>query len=239
MKTMPATHGAGSPNQQLYSLFPKKKKSSKKNDQLEDGVSLCLDKAKFYVDFQEKRSSFSQRRIEGGMADKVSDWRAAPRPDPGPPQIREGEKTVPKSEAKNLQAWEGGSKSSTGRAMSSAGVQVNRESRGTRPSMSFAEMAKRGGGGRDIKEKSSRNVSKGEVETSERGSRQTGPCLSQVPAVSSKFTQETLNEFHLSPGGAESDLCLHIWQDWQISRRVKVCDGWERPGGRGQANLDE
>jgi len=162
---MPATHGAGSPNQQLYSLFPKKKKSSKKNDQLEDG---------------EKRSSFSQRRIEGGMADKVSDWRAAPRPDSGPPQIREGEKTVPKSEAKNLQAWEGGSKSSTGRAMSSAGVQVNRESRGTRPSMSFAEMAKRGGGGRDIKEKSSRNVSKGEVETSERGSRQTGPCLSQV-----------------------------------------------------------
>ena len=40
MKTMPATHGAGSPNQQLYSLFPKKKKSSKKNDQLEDEVSL-------------------------------------------------------------------------------------------------------------------------------------------------------------------------------------------------------
>ena len=37
---MPTTHGAGSPNQQLYSLFPKKKKGSKKNEQLEDGVSL-------------------------------------------------------------------------------------------------------------------------------------------------------------------------------------------------------
>ena len=158
------------------------------------------------------------------MADKVSDWRASPRPEPGP----------------SPRTWEGGSKSSTGRAGSSSGVKVNRElGGGAAPSMSFAEMAKRGGGGRDIKEKSSRNVSKGEVETSERGSRQTGPCLSQVPAVSSKFTQETLNEFHLSPGGAESDLCLHIWQDWQISRRVKVCDGWERPGGRGQANLDE
>ena len=195
MKTMPATHGAGSPNQQLYSLFPKKKKSSKKNDQLEDGVSLCLDKAKFYVDFQEKKSSFSQRRIEGGMADKVSDWRAAPRPDSGPPQIREGGKTVPKPEAKNLQAWEGSSKSSSGRAGSSSGVKINRESGGTRPSMSFAEMAKRGGGGRDVMEKSSRNVNKGKAESSEVGSRQTGPCLSQVPAVSSKPIQETLNNF--------------------------------------------
>ena len=193
MKTMPATNGAGSPNQQLYSLFPKKKKSSKKNDQLEDGVSLCLDKAKFYVDFQEKRSSFSQRRGEGGMADKVSDWRAAPRPDSGPPQIREGEKTVPKSEAKNLQAWEGGSKSSTGRSGGSSGVKVNRELGGTRPTMSFAEMAKRGGGGRAVIEKSSRNVNTGEEESSEGGSRQTGPCLSQVPVVSSEPIQETLS----------------------------------------------
>ena len=37
---MPTTHGAGSPNQQLYSLFPKKKKGSKKNEEHEDGVSL-------------------------------------------------------------------------------------------------------------------------------------------------------------------------------------------------------
>ena len=150
---------------------------------------VCLEKKlsyRFYVDFQEKRSSFSQRRGEGGMADRVSDWRAAPRPDPAPPQIRERGKTVPKSEAKNLQAWEGSSKSSTGRAGGSSGVKVNRESGGTRPSMSFAEMAKRGGGGRAVMEKSSRNVNKGEAESSEGGSRQTGPCLSQVPAVSSE-----------------------------------------------------
>ena len=192
MKTMPATHGAGSPNQQLYSLFPKKKKSSKKNDQLEDEVSLSGKKLSYrlYVDFQEKRSSFSQRRGEGGMADRVSDWRAAPRPDPDPPQIRERGKTVPKSEAKNLQAWEGGSKSSTGRSGGSSGVKVNRELGGTRPTMSFAEMAKRGGGGsREVIEKSSRNFNKGGAESSEGGSRQTGPCLSQVPAVSSKPIQ--------------------------------------------------
>ena len=36
---MPTTHGVGSPNQQLYSLFPKKKKGSKKNEELEEGVS--------------------------------------------------------------------------------------------------------------------------------------------------------------------------------------------------------
>ena len=196
MKTMPATHGAGSLNQQLYSLFPKKKKSSKKNEQLEDEVSLSGKKTnKFYVDIQEKISSFSRRRGEGGMADKVSDWRAAPRPHPDPPQIREEGKTVPKSEVKNLQAWEGSSKSSSGRAGSSSGVKINRESGGTRPSMSFAEMAKRGGGGRDVMEKSSRNVNKGKAESSEGGSRQTGPCLSQVPAVSSKPIQETLNNF--------------------------------------------
>ena len=40
LKTMPTTHGAGSPNQQLYSLFPKKKKGSKKNEELEEGVSI-------------------------------------------------------------------------------------------------------------------------------------------------------------------------------------------------------
>ena len=113
------------------------------------------------------------------MADKVSDWRAAPRSDP---QTREGEKSGPKPEAKNLQeAWEGGSKSSSGRAGSTSGVKVNREPGGTRPSMSFAEMAKRGGGGRDV----SRNVNKGGAESSEGGSRQTGPCLSQVPAAHS------------------------------------------------------
>ena len=39
-KTMPTTHGAGSPNQQLYSLFPKKKKGSKKNEEPEEGVSI-------------------------------------------------------------------------------------------------------------------------------------------------------------------------------------------------------
>ena len=179
MKTMPATHGAGSPNQQLYSLFPKKKKSSKKNDQLEDEVSLSGKKLSYrlYVDFQEKRSSFSQRRGEGGMADRVSDWRAAPRPDPAPPQIRERGKTVPKSEAKNLQAWEGSSKSSTGRAGGSSGVKVNRElGGGAAPSMSFAEMAKKGGGG----EKTSR-----ELERRSGGSRQTEPCLSQVGSFSS------------------------------------------------------
>ena len=94
------------------------------------------------------------------MADKVSDWRASPRPEPGP----------------SPRTWEGGSKSSTGRAGSSSGVKVNRESGGTRPSMSFAEMAKRGGGG----EKTIR-----ELERSSGGSRQTEPCLSQVGSFSS------------------------------------------------------
>jgi len=151
---MPTTHGAGSPNQQLYSLFPKKKKGSKKNEEHEDG---------------EKKSSFSQRRGEGGMADKVSDWRAAPRPErePGPPQTWEGGKTVPRPEAKQG-------------AGSSSGVKVNRDSGGTRPSMSFAEMAKRGGGGGDLIEKGSRNLSNVGLESSGGGSRQTEPCLSQV-----------------------------------------------------------
>ena len=173
---MPATHGNGSPNQQLYSLFPKKKKGSKKTDHLGDEVSLLV-YIKFDIDFlQEKRSSFSQKRGEGGMADKVSDWRAAPRPDPGQPQIREGAKT----KAKNFKAWEGCSNSSAITAGSSSEVKVNRESGGAsaRPSMSFAEMAKKGSGGRNAIEKSRRN--EGEVKSSIGDSRQTGPCLSQV-----------------------------------------------------------
>ena len=96
------------------------------------------------------------------MADKVSDWRAAPRPEPGP----------------SPRTWEKGSKSSTGRAGSSSGVKVKRESvGGAPPSMSFAEMAKRGGG---VGEKTSR-----ELERRSGGSRQTEPCLSQVGSSSS------------------------------------------------------
>ena len=102
------------------------------------------------------------------MADKVSDWRAAPRPEPGP----------------SPRTWEGSSKSSTGRAGSSSGVKVNRESvGGAAPSMSFAGMAKRGGGG----EKTSR-----ELERSSGGSRQTEPCLSQVGSSSSLFQNFSL-----------------------------------------------
>ena len=97
------------------------------------------------------------------MADKVSDWRASPRPEPGP----------------SPRTWEGGSKSSTGRAGSSSGVKVNRElGGGAAPSMSFAEMAKKGGGG----EKTTR-----ELERSSGGSRQTEPCLSQVGSFSSLY----------------------------------------------------
>ena len=108
------------------------------------------------------------------MADKVSDWRAAPRPDPGQPQIREGGKT----KAKNFKAWDGCSNSSTVKAGSSSEVKVNRESGGARPSISFAEMAKKGSGGRNVIEKSRRI--EGEVKSSKGGSRQTEPCLSQV-----------------------------------------------------------
>ena len=138
------------------------------------------------------------------MADKVSDWRAAPRPEPepGPPQTWEGGKTVPRPEAKQG-------------AGSSSGVKVNRESGGTRPSMSFAEMAKRGGGGGDLIEKSSRNLSNVGLESSGGGSRQTEPCLSQVPG-SSSFNPIN-SSFISKSGGTKSDLCLHVWQDWQIS----------------------
>ena len=169
---------------------------------------MSLNQAGF--DFQEKRSSFSQRRGECGMADKVSDWRAAPRLEPGvgPSQTWEGRKTVPRPE-------EGGSKSSTRKAGSSSENRVSRESGGTRPSMSFAEMAKRGGGGGDLIEKSSRNLNNLGVEISEGGSRQTGPCLSQVPSFSS-FNPRIGSSLISKPGGTESDICLYVWQDWQI-----------------------
>ena len=101
------------------------------------------------------------------MADKVSDWRASPRPEPGP----------------SPRTWEGGSKSSTGRAGSSSGVKVNRElGGGAAPSMSFAEMAKKGGTSLGGGEKTSR-----ELERSSGGSRQTEPCLSQVGSFSSLY----------------------------------------------------
>ena len=144
------------------------------------------------------------------MADKVSDWRAVPRPDPGQPKVREGGKT----KVNNLKAWEGCSKSSAGRTGSNSEVKVNRESARTRPSMSFAEMAKKGSGGdRDVIEKSKINLNKGGVGSSEGGSRQTGPCLSQVPLI----INQTLIAVTSIPGGAESDFCLHVWQDWEIS----------------------
>ena len=102
------------------------------------------------------------------MADKVLDWRASPRPEPGP----------------SPRPWEGSSKSSPGRAGSSSRVKVNRESvGGAACSMSFAEMAKRGG----VVEKTSR-----ELERRSGGSRQTEPCLSQVGSFSSFYQNSSL-----------------------------------------------
>ena len=103
------------------------------------------------------------------MADKVLDWRAAPRLEPGPPQTREGGGAV-------SQPWERGIKKSKNKVRVGSGATENREAGGSY--MSFAEMAKRGSGG-NAKEKSNRNLNMGGVENTGM-SRQTDPCLSQV-----------------------------------------------------------
>ena len=54
------------------------------------------------------------------MADKVLDWRAAPRLEPGPPQTREGGGAV-------SQPWERGIKKSKNKVRVGSGVAENRE----------------------------------------------------------------------------------------------------------------
>ena len=142
------------------------------------------------------------------MADKVSDWRATPRPEQGP----------------SPRTWEQGSKTSTARAGSSSGVKVNRESGGgTAPSMSFAEMAKRGGGGGERTSRELENRNSG-------GSRQTEPCLSQVGSLSSLYpnsnyhNQVVLNQISASTYGK-------IGKSADVSKYVM--------GGRGQEERED
>ena len=178
---MPSTQGAGASNQQLYSLFPKKKKPPKKTGEPEYEVGLNLN-CQFPNEsfFQEKRP-FGRRKNETGLADKVSDWRAGPRAEPGrgsPSQSREKDKRSSGGEREPLGSPQRGSRSlgyvRRGTSQGKTGSQAAQ----TGPPLSFADMAKRGGGGRNVGEA----IIRMDERAGERvgSSRQTGPCLSQV-----------------------------------------------------------
>merc|ERR1712004_963961 len=152
-------------NQQLYSLFPKKKKPPKKTGEPE---------------YEEKRP-FGQRKNETGLADKVSDWRAGPRPGPGrgsPSQSREKDKRSSGGEHEPLGSPQRGSRGSGYARRGIFQGKTGSQAAQTGPPLSFADMAKRGGGGRNAEETIIRTDERGGEKVG--SSRQTGPCLSQV-----------------------------------------------------------
>ena len=178
---MPSTQGSGTSNQQLYSLFPKKKKSLKKTGEPEYEVSLNFN-CQFPNEsfFQEKRP-FGQRKNETGLADKVSDWRAGPRPEPGrgsPSQSGEKDKRASGGEREPLGSPQRGSRSSGYVRRGSSHGKTGNQAAQTGPPLSFADMAKRGGRGRNVDETFIRTDEREEKRVG--SSRQTGPCLSQV-----------------------------------------------------------